>query len=253
MKYAVPEQDAQTFMTGTNPYTIICSEKLFERMLKEAKPGYICGNNYQTGEQFAYSGMSIFTDINAGYLSTDYLVADICAGYGLPMENNREMNAAYIQGGIQNLILLFSGCISICLILILVIWNTLRLEAWEEKKSFGILQALGMSQRQMKKKIIGKSILTGGTAVIGGWLIYAGYCLAWTWKEQQRQLHMFGEAIPFGKNLKYFIENRRLSGANPGLVLGISIAGIAVIVLIYYVAKRCLFDKDVLAKLREER
>lgn len=238
--------------TGYRPYTILCSEKFIDRMLKEAEPGYLC-SKYLTGDNFTYTDAGVYTTINAGYLSTDYVIADISAEYGIRMDNSRERYASYIQEDMQNLILIFSGSGSVCLILIMVIWNTLRLEAEEEKRSFGILQAIGMSKRQMKKRILRSSLTVGGMAVLGGWIIYVGYDLAAALQQQKFLVEEFNEFRSLKSILEMSLYHRRLDGMNLIFILGISVAAMAVIILIYYVSKKCLFEKDVLAKLREER
>lgn len=54
------------------------------------------------------------------------------------MNNNREQYAAYIQEDLQKLILIYSGCGCIALVMLLLIGNILTLEAEGEEREFGI-------------------------------------------------------------------------------------------------------------------
>lgn len=58
-----------------------------------------------TGEPFGYTQMNVYTDLNAGYLSTDAVMAERCARANFIMASSREKYVAEIQKELQTLLL----------------------------------------------------------------------------------------------------------------------------------------------------
>ena len=80
-----------------------------------------------------------------------------------------------MQENVQTLILLYSSGICISLVVLLILTSALSLETEQEKVRYGILRAIGMSQRQMRWQVYRKAFARSFTAVLAGWVVYGGY------------------------------------------------------------------------------
>ena len=217
------------------PYTIVCSDRFFQKLLDQAKEGYLCGS-YVTGKAIADTQINVYTEPNAGYLSTDYVVAGICAEKKLQVSNNREKYAAYTEGYIQNLILLWSsgGCIAV--ILLLIMGNLLTLDVENEKRKYAILRAIGMSRRQAKQQLWKKALKNGIIAVVMGWIFYGIYLCLYAGNKRADGM------VPKDAILTQ-IYGRRVAGANLSFVLIITVTEFLVLCFLYLFTKRKLADR----------
>lgn len=88
--------------------------------------------------------------------------------------DNRESKQTEIQDYSQQLILLYAcgGCI--LLVTLLLFASALALEAEQEKHSFAILRVIGMSRRQMRRKIFGKAARRNVLTFLTGWALVTG-------------------------------------------------------------------------------
>lgn len=162
------------------PYTILCSQKYLKNLLSKVEPGYMC-RTYRTGGQdeekndSGYNFMDVYTKLDAGYLATDYAVAGQCRRNGLQMINNRESYYANAQQYIQNLIMLLCSSLCIVIVLILITINIITLQMENEKRKYEILKSIGMSNRQIKRKISAEAFLGAVISSVFGWGIYLFY------------------------------------------------------------------------------
>ena len=221
------------------PYTIVCSDRFFQKLLDQAEEGYLCGS-YVTGQTIADTQINVYTELNAGYLSTDYVVAGICAEKKLQISNNREKHAAYTEGYIQNLILLWSsgGCIAV--ILLLIMGNLLTMDVENEKRKYAILQAIGMSRRQVKRQLWKKALKSGSIAVVMGWIFYSIYLCIYAGNKRAGDMTLRDAVLSQ-------IYGRRVAGADLSFVFLLTATGFLVICFLY------LFTKWELADTTRER
>ena len=221
------------------PYTIVCSDRFFQKLLDQAEEGYLCGS-YVTGQTIADTQINVYTELNAGYLSTDYVVAGICAEKKLQISNNREKHAAYTEGYIQNLILLWSsgGCIAV--ILLLIMGNLLTMDMENEKRKYAILQAIGMSRRQVKRQLWKKALKSGSIAVVMGWIFYSIYLCSYAGNKRADDMTLKDAILTQ-------IYGRRVAGADLTFVFLLTATGFLVICFLY------LFTKWELADTTRER
>ena len=84
---------------------------------------------------------------------------------------------AAIQQADQELILLYSSGGCILLVALVLLASALSLEAEQEKRSYSVLRAIGMSRRQMRRRVLGKALGSSLIAALGGWIIYLIYAL----------------------------------------------------------------------------
>lgn len=233
-------------------YTILCSEQFLENVLAlledDALQGteYIYSDHYRTGEELGYTKLSASAGMEAGYLSTDYVLAALCNEDGLEVSNHREENASWMQEALQTLLLLFSSGICIALVLLLIIGNALTLETYIQQRKYGILQAIGMSERQIRKDIRKKAFLAGITALLSGWGIYGIY---FVWKA----VHNFYG--PRYEGMETFTFVRFFSGESGGLsagiftALGVTVGALVVLILVWRFTKKPLFRANIMDKI----
>lgn len=171
----IPEKSMNRALAGLwEPYTIFCSESYLKQLLASMEAGQQW-DKYIAGEEFGYDRVYVGVDLNSDYLSTDVAMADLCKENELIFDNRRQQFQSLVQDNVQTLILLYSSGICIALIVLLILTSSLSLEAEQEKRHFRILWAIGMSNKQMQRKIFGKAFLRSLVAVFIGWMLYGGY------------------------------------------------------------------------------
>lgn len=156
------------------PYTVFCSESYLKQLLDSMEPGQQW-DKYIAGGTFGYDRVYVTADLNSDYLSTDVSMAEFCQKNGLTLDNRRQEFQARVQENVQTLILLYSSGICISLVVLLILTSVLSLETEQEKVRYGILRAIGMSQRQIRWQVYRKAIARSFTAVLAGWVVYGGY------------------------------------------------------------------------------
>lgn len=236
---------------ATQPYTILCSAQALEKMLQEIPAGFAV-SPYNTAEKFGYCQGMVYTNANAGYVATDYVIADFCSRYGISMESYREQNAALLQETVQQLVQMMASGGSILLIALLLIWNTLSLAAEEEKKKYAILSAIGMSKRQAKVKICKEAAGTGLCAILGGWLFFGLYQFGEAFAQQRNLQRFFEEERTIGNILVQKIDMFRTYGMHIGTLLALTFTAFAVIGLLCYLTKKTMIKQEIVSVLKAE-
>lgn len=234
----------QGMLTGS--YIILCSEQFLQNIVSQAEPGYILSGYYNAGEEIGYTLVYGSADQNAGYLSTDYVMAEFCGSDHLSLDNLREAYEATVQKYMQTILLLCASGICIMAVLLLIIGNTLALEAIVEKRKYGILQAIGMSARQMKREILKRSLLCSIAAVIAGCVVYGGYLLLGILRFYYEEVKTTGDSVQ-EYAVTWIGKDHIRPGAMPALVIG----AIIILLLIWWLAKRSLFREDLMDKLQD--
>lgn len=133
---------------GGHHYSIIASQKYVEKLIGQ---GFGCGKILNTGDTLGegFSYAKIKTGADAAYVSTDYTVSGIVQRNGNKFVNQRELHAGYRSEAEQGLLFLWLAGLCVGMILLLLIWNILIGVGKEERKKYGILRAIGMSNGQM--------------------------------------------------------------------------------------------------------
>lgn len=240
----IKELDTKLQFFSSQPYTVLCSDNFMNKILMELPEGY--GTSYYIAGRPGYIQGEIYTSNDAGYLSTDYVIADFAAKLQVKIDNYREERGARLQEAVQTFIHLVSGGGCILLIILLVLNNVLSLRAMEEKRSYGILMALGMSERQMRTKIILQGLIHGIIAVIGGWMLYGISMVCYSIGQHIRIYKFFGE----DKTLQFILNEKlaslKVSGVGWGWVFLLSFIGILSILIIYYNTQKLLLQGNII-------
>ncbi len=242
-----------------DPYVVWCSEAFAKKVFASAQEfpqkGYVVGNYSikSAGKSFGYTDGEILTDGNAGYLSTDAVAAQICGQNRVTFSNDREFWSAAIQEQFQTLILLFAGGGCVFLVLILLLGNTQAMETKREKKSFGILQALGMSKRQLKGKLKLSAFSRGLLGALVGWTVMGGYVILSAYRSYLALLEGPEELwLTPMEALGEQIDSFLAAGANLRTVLLLTAGIIVLAAFITLLSKRSLLRGGPMEKLRDE-
>ena len=183
------------------PYTVVFSQEYLKKFLSHLAPGAQWGV-YTGGEAFGYDKILATVDLNAKDLSTDLALETFSRNNGLYLVNNREELQTKRQIFLQELIMLFTCCGCAALVALLLFIGVLALEAEGEKRSFGILQTIGMSKNQVRNRVCGKSLVRSIFAAAVGWILtwcfsiskklQAGSTLSEAFRDYFDQLFYFG-------------------------------------------------------------
>ena len=236
-------------------YTIICSgaflEKLMDSMGKNTS-----WHIYRENRPYGYRHMFVYVDQSAGYLSTDSALAAFCAKEKLHLNTDvHTWKQTTAQQYSQRLILLLTGGACVALVLLLILWNALSMEAERQKRSIGIQQALGMSKKQLSRQQFRTAALRGVLGAALGWLAYGVYCvllgrgfstLDWPSRTYYQWLN---------KMQAYFMMKRNeyaWNWTNWWAILLLTALCVALILGVSYLANRRLAKEDLMAKLRDE-
>lgn len=163
---------------GSHYYTVIASETLVEELLAQQKGnGFLTSDGTRMDMEAGYNRVFMHAKSSADYLSTDYLVSVIVQENQGELRNDRERNAAYRQGAEQNIISIGVSGACIGVITLLLMWNILMAASGADQRKYGILRAIGMSKRQMQRKLLGKSLGLAGGSMVLAYIFYAIYML----------------------------------------------------------------------------
>lgn len=189
-------------------YNILVSDNFMQKVLDESKDAEV-SSHYTGGNVYGDSSAEIYTSVNAKYLSTDYLVAQTAKAYGTTLDNNREEVSAQVLSHLQNLLLIYvcGGCIGLTLFLLL--WNLITLAARYECRKYGILQAIGMSKKQMNFEILKKGVVTGVGSLLFAFLFYGIYFVFREWLKIRDVVENFGEDYTLKEGIQsayYYLE-----------------------------------------------
>ncbi len=173
-------------------YTVVCSEAYLKNILESMEPGTRWGKRYTAGEPFGYGRVYAYVELTADDLSTDIGMAELCKKLDVFLSNRREQFQANMQQYTQEILLLCGSGICISAMILLILVSTISLETEREKRSFAILQRLGMSSWQRRGRIWGKAFGRSICGVTLGWLLFIGYKTA----VRVRGGAVFTEAVP---------------------------------------------------------
>lgn len=222
---------------AAQPYTVLSTTGFMEQMISQMPENYQV-EPYRTGQESGYVQGQILASENARYLSTDYVLADKMSQYQMELTNNREKKHADMAV-LEQSMLLYAACGgTIVLIALLLFRNVAALTAMEELQSVKLLTAIGMSEKQLKRRIAGRAACYGSTAVCAGWLLFFGYLAAWAIRWRQYQITYLGEASDFFYLLQSRIDNYQIAGIGWEQIGICSVLGWCSVAVVSYVTEK---------------
>lgn len=215
-------------------YQVVCSPAFFEKFLQSMVDG---GHwyYYTQGDAVGYEWLLITADMDLyEAMSTNKLLQNFCSQYSTSnrtvlvnsqQENYRENRQLLVQ----QLILLYAcgGCIGVVTLLLLA--SALALEAEQERRSFTILRVIGMSSRQMWRKVAGKAFWRGAFAVAFGWVLYA-----------LLSIRSFMDGSTFREAAEVAWRAYQNAGGSAAMIAQLSLAMLAVLLVVSMFSKRGL-------------
>lgn len=159
-------------------YQVVCSPAFFEKFLQSMIPG---GHwyYYTQGDAVGYEWLLITADMDLyEAMSTNKLLQNFCDQYStynrnVRVDSQQENYHEKRQLLVQQLILLYACGSCIAVVTLLLLASALALEAEQERRSYTILRVIGMSNRQMQRKVAGKALWRSAFAAAFGWAFYA--------------------------------------------------------------------------------
>ena len=239
---------------GRFPYSVWCSEEFARKLLSDLPPGYLI-DDYFTGSEFGYMDAELYTDETADYLSTDKAVAALAKEFGLASSGSatRETNEANRQEELQAVLMLASGGGCLALVFFLILTNTLAGEAEQERRRYGILQALGMSRRQMGAELLRTALLRGLLAAAAGWAVLGAYVLGSAYGLKRMRIANQMIDTSWSASLRDTLLNYSAAGLDLRLALLLTLGVVVLVAAVTLLSKRRLFRENLMTKLREER
>lgn len=227
-------QDPYLMIPATNYYSIIASDAFAKRLTETDKDGIHLIDGSWSNQEYGYSRASVYTGMDAEYLSTDYLMAKSAADNHLNFDNSRERNTALRQEAIQSLLHIWICGIGIFLILMLIQLNIETLRGLTQKRSFALLQVIGMSRRRLRVQLAAKGLLMSVYSCLLGHLGYALYFVIKHIGTYHRYVEEFEYTDSFIQLLKLQLNEYLTVGWSLPMHLAFCAFGMACVFLLFF-------------------
>ena len=238
-------QDPYLMIPATNYYSIIASDAFAKRLTETDKDGIHLIDGSWSNQEYGYSRASVYTGMDAEYLSTDYLMAKSAADNHLNFDNSRERNTALRQEAIQSLLHIWICGIGIFLILMLIQLNIETLRGLTQKRSFALLQVIGMSRRRLRVQLAAKGLLMSVYSCLLGHLGYALYFVIKHIGTYHRYVEEFEYTDSFIQLLKLQLNEYLTVGWSLPMHLAFCAFGMACVFLLFFCTQNRVLKENI--------
>lgn len=238
-------QDPYLMIPATNYYSIIASDTFAKRLTETDKDGIHLIDGSWSNQEYGYSRASVYTGMDAEYLSTDYLMAKSAADNHLNFDNSRERNTALRQEAIQSLLHIWICGIGIFLILMLIQLNIETLRGLTQKRSFALLQVIGMSRRRLRVQLAAKGLLMSVYSCLLGHLGYALYFVIKHIGTYHRYVEEFEYTDSFIQLLKLQLNEYLTVGWSLPMHLAFCAFGMACVFLLFFCPQNRVLKENI--------
>ena len=238
-------QDPYLMIPATNYYSIIASNAFAKRLTETDKDGIHLIDGSWSNQEYGYSRASVYTGMDAEYLSTDYLMAKSAADNHLNFDNSRERNTALRQEAIQSLLHIWICGIGIFLILMLIQLNIETLRGLTQKRSFALLQVIGMSRRRLRVQLAAKGLLMSVYSCLLGHLGYALYFVIKHIGTYHRYVEEFEYTDSFIQLLKLQLNEYLTVGWSLPMHLAFCAFGMACVFLLFFCTQNRVLKENI--------
>lgn len=230
-------------------YNILVSDHFMQKVLDESKDAWI-SSHYTGGDVYGNSNAEVYTSVNAKYLSTDYVVAQTAKEYGTTLDNNREEVSARVLSHLQNLLLIYvcGGCVGLTLFLLL--WNLITLSARYECRKYGILQAIGMSKKQIHVEILKKGMCTGIYSLFFAFFFYGTYFVIREWLKVRYVTKHFGDDYTLKEGIQSIYYYLKTCGVSFEKFILFVVVILIFFLILFYWCNEILIKTTLMEKLR---
>lgn len=211
-------------------YTIVCSAGFMQKLTDALAPGDYWGK-YSADGEFGHDLLLVMADELAEDLSADLALEQLAKENGFSFSNSREKNQLELQQTTQELVQLYAcgGCAALVTLLLLA--GALTLEAEQEKRRYAILRIIGMSRRQLWRRVAGKALGRSLFAALFGWACYAVIAT---------RTSMGTQGVGVREGAEVALRVFRSGGGSWTLVAALSAALLLVLMLVTLLTKRGL-------------
>lgn len=228
-------QDPSLLWLGSDYYTVIGSDAFAKKLTETDRDGVLFDAGIWSNQAHGYTIAFVYTGMDAGYFSTDYLMAKAAAEHHLNFSNQREQHTAYRQEAMQALLHIWICSICMFLILILILLNIEMLHGLAQKRAYALLQAIGMSRRQLRLRLAAQGCLLSLASCLLGHVGYFLYVAVKHIGTYHRFVEEFEYAGTFPELLKTQFEMSYLqAGWSLPVHLGFCAFGIACVFLLFF-------------------
>ena len=238
-------QDPYLMIPATNYYSIIASDAFAKRLTETDKDGIHLIDGSWSNQEYGYSRASVYTGMDAEYLSTDNLMAKSAADNHLNFDNSRERNTALRQEAIQSLLHIWICGIGIFLILMLIQLNIETLRGLTQKRSFALLQVIGMSRRRLRVQLAAKGLLMSVYSCLLGHLGYALYFVIKHIGTYHRYVEEFEYTDSFIQLLKLQLNEYLTVGWSLPMHLAFCVFGMACVFLLFFCPQNRVLKENI--------
>lgn len=172
--YGEPVKEAQATASVGGVITADLNQEPYLALASQSYYAVFASENFMKNSN-GYTHAFVYTGYEAEYASTDYQMAKLAEENQLQMYNDREKNAAYRQEALQDLMHLWVSGSCIFLILLLIQYNIEAMWGLAKRRTFALLQIVGMSKRQLRMRLAVKGIGWSMVSVLAGHLAYVVY------------------------------------------------------------------------------
>ena len=165
------------------------------------------------------------------------------------LENYREKHTAELMAHIQQILTVVSIGVSILLTVLLIFWDIITISSKTNAKTYGILQAIGMSKREMRNRILGNGFALGILSLFFASGVYFLYQLQRARIEQGRIWRDYQEKIEIYDLLLSKYEYMKLCGVSTELIIAVSLIIVLFFMFLLYVGNRRLLKTEPAEKL----
>ena len=243
------ESDMEYIGNRNSYYNVLVSRNFIQKVLDESIQDRMLAPGLTTGEIYGDTHANLYTTTNASYLSTDSVVADVAQRNGMYLENYREKHTAELMAHIQQILTVVSIGVSILLTVLLIFWNIITISSKTNAKTYGILQAIGMSKREMRNRILGNGFALGILSLIFASGVYFLYQLQRARVEQGRIWRDYQERVGIYDLLLSKYKYLKLCGVSTELIISVSLNIVLFFMLLLYVGNRRLLKTEPAEKL----
>ncbi|MCD7785025.1 MAG: ABC transporter permease [Oscillospiraceae bacterium] len=238
--------------TGSD-FAVVCSRAYFQKILS-AMPdnikwyGGTSNSGFYNYSKVGFTDLFVYADRNIADSATDKTLTSTISNLNININSNqRTVNKTYAQDNFQSVILLFvsGGCIAV--VVLIILFSTIRLETQREKKRYGILQAIGMSHKQRNLELMRTAFIRATVAVVLGW---GAYFITVIFGNLNSLKEESATVLSFLSDYMSELTTRYISDVT---MIVMTVVVFAVILAICYISKLVLNKYTLMEMLREDR
>lgn len=167
-----PKDNIWPFSDTTESYAVIASSKLFEHMYKASDNGYV-SSNFSFAQmlamfntKFGKTVLHVYGNDNADRITTDTRMIEFANSLYADLYNYRESNQILNKGALNNALIIGLLGFATSAVAIFILYNILVSTARQERQRTGILQSIGVTNKQLAALQITTGLVFSALSII---------------------------------------------------------------------------------------